>query len=233
MIAAAIFLYSAGTFDFDKDIDDKLTQLEVIKNEGTASRVVELMDGSRVEISPQSELSVDFGSTSKERIVRLVGEASFEVAADKSRPFYVYTSGIVTKVLGTTFLVKAYESDSSTTVSVQEGKVSVYTSDGNDHAKAIVLLPNQEAVYNKSTQLIEAKLVENPIVVVAHHDREIHFDETPIKEILQSMEEMYGVEIQFNEQAFAQCVLTTTFSDENFMIGWISFALLLVLRIAK
>ncbi len=215
LIAAAIFLYSAGTFDFDKDIESKLTQVEVIKNEGTASRIVELADGSRVEISPQSELSVDFGPESTERIVRLRGEASFDVAADKSRPFYVYTSGIVTKVLGTTFLVKAYESDSNTTVSVQEGKVSVYTSNENDHAKAIVLLPNQEAVYNKSTQLIEAKLVENPIAVVAHHDREIHFDETPVKEILQSIKEMYGVEIQFDEQAFAQCVLTTTFSDEN------------------
>jgi transmembrane sensor len=215
LIVAGVFLYSSGTFSTDKNVNERLTQVEIIKNVGAVSRIVELMDGSRVKISPQSELSVDFGSNNRERIVRLKGEAFFDVASDKSRPFYVYASSIVTKVLGTSFLVKAYETDSSTTVSVQEGKVSVYTSKEDDYTKAIVLLPNQEAVFNKSTQLFEAKLVENPIAVIAQRERELHFDETPIKEILQSIEEMYGVAIQYDEQAFAQCVLTTTFSDEN------------------
>lgn len=63
-----------------------------------------LADGSRVQLSPQTALSVDFSDT--HRRVRLdKGEAYFEVAADPGRPFSVRARGVSATALGTEYAV--------------------------------------------------------------------------------------------------------------------------------
>src|SRR5690606_40982760 len=77
-----------------------------------------LADGSKVTLYPGSEIryTSDFNIFTRE--IHLKGEAYFEVASDKNKPFLVYANSVVTKVLGTSFLVKAKENETDVEVLV-------------------------------------------------------------------------------------------------------------------
>ena len=54
------------------------------------------------------------------------GKAFFDIARDTSQPFVVYANETITKVLGTSFTIKAFEGEKDVEVSVKTGKVAVY-----------------------------------------------------------------------------------------------------------
>lgn len=172
-----------------------------------------LPDGSFATLSPQSRLTVIFDSIPKSRIARLEGEVFFDVAPNKERPFYVLTQRVVTKVLGTRFNVKAFDADNDITVSVVEGKVSVSAANKESMNKEVILLPKQEAVFDKSLQTVTAKDVYKPIDTETNTP--IKFREEAVATILKYLEKSYHVTIVFDEQAFSKCSITTTFVDES------------------
>ena len=83
-----------------------------------------LHDGSTVILEPGGEVRYNekFLNT---REVYLSGDAFFEVTKDASRPFLVYANEITTKVLGTSFRIKAKQGEKEIVVAVKTGKVSV------------------------------------------------------------------------------------------------------------
>ncbi|MBL8267558.1 FecR family protein [Steroidobacter sp.] len=85
-------------------------------------RAFELEDGSTIEMSPLSSVSVRMSAGVRE--VHLdSGEALFKVTHDPSRPFLVDSDSTMVKVLGTWFAVN--RRSSSVTVSVLKGRVAV------------------------------------------------------------------------------------------------------------
>ncbi|HEY0668863.1 MAG TPA: FecR family protein, partial [Sphingobacteriaceae bacterium] len=98
-----------------------------------------LPDGTRVWLNAASSLKfpVVFG---KERTVKLTGEAYFEVAKDKNKPFTVSVGNIGVKVLGTHFNVMAYTDEEAITTTLLEGKVKVSGKSGDYELK-----PGQQA----------------------------------------------------------------------------------------
>lgn len=85
-------------------------------------RAFELEDGSTIEMSPLSSVSVRMSRELRE--VRLQsGEALFKVEHDAARPFRVDSDSTVVKVLGTWFAVN--RRTGSVTVSVLKGHVAV------------------------------------------------------------------------------------------------------------
>ncbi|MBO9572895.1 MAG: FecR domain-containing protein, partial [Chitinophagaceae bacterium] len=67
-----------------------------------------LSDGTRVWINAASSISYPTVFTGKTREVNITGEAYFEVAANKTKPFIVKTSTDIIEVIGTDFNVNAY-----------------------------------------------------------------------------------------------------------------------------
>lgn len=85
-------------------------------------RSIRLSDGSSVELNSRSRLRVRFSAG--QRDVDLVeGQALFRVAKDAARPFVVHSDSAQVRAVGTQFDV--YRKDSSTTVTVVEGRVAV------------------------------------------------------------------------------------------------------------
>lgn len=85
-------------------------------------RSLVLEDGTRVQLAPESALSVDYAAG--ERRVRLLkGEAFFEVVPDANRPFRVAAHDVVATVLGTAFEVRL--GTDSVGVAVRHGLVRV------------------------------------------------------------------------------------------------------------
>ncbi|MBR2815482.1 MAG: FecR domain-containing protein [Reyranella sp.] len=85
-------------------------------------RTIDLDDGSRVRVGPQSAIGIAF-SEGERRVHLLRGGAFFEVAPDARRPFRVVAEDVVTTVLGTAFEVALQED--GVAVAVQRGNVRV------------------------------------------------------------------------------------------------------------
>jgi len=90
-------------------------------------RKVPLADQSVATINSGSQL--EFRQTPQKRQVRLTrGEAWFEVAKDKSKPFIVDAGEVLVRAVGTAFCVRRYKNGAE--VLVTEGTVEVWSKDG-------------------------------------------------------------------------------------------------------
>lgn len=85
---------------------------------------VTLSDGTTVWMNSHSTLTYPSAFTGDERRVILKGEAYFKVTKDKTHPFVVEANGVETKVLGTEFNVRQYETEPSN-ITLVEGSVLV------------------------------------------------------------------------------------------------------------
>ena len=85
-----------------------------------------LKDGSVVQLNTQSALDTRFTESERE-ITLLRGEVMFEVAKDAARPFRVRSGSVIIEAIGTRFNV--YQREDTTTVTVEEGRVSVTTNE--------------------------------------------------------------------------------------------------------
>lgn len=118
--STAALLLAAGAWMFGPTAMTRLTA-----DYSTAAaeiRTIDLADGSKVWLGPDSALDVAWFPNRREVHLR-AGEAFFEVAPDAQRPFSVDMDGVKTTVLGTAFDVRrdAYGVE----IAVQHGKVRV------------------------------------------------------------------------------------------------------------
>ncbi|MEM7420356.1 MAG: FecR domain-containing protein [Pseudomonadota bacterium] len=94
---------------------------------------VVLADGSKLHLNTNSIVTVDFSSNAR-NIVLLRGEAHFEVAHDKQRPFSVTAGSNTVTAVGTAFNMQ-YVDDNAFELVVTEGKVLVkdrFSTSSND-----------------------------------------------------------------------------------------------------
>ena len=94
-----------------------------------------LPDSSRVWLNTHSRLSYTKEFHGVLRRVTLEGEGYFQVTPDASHPFEVIAGATTTRVLGTSFNVKAQ--DTLTTLSVTEGKVK-FAATGEPESEVLV-----------------------------------------------------------------------------------------------
>jgi transmembrane sensor len=106
-------------------------------------RTLTLPDGSVARLNTDSELDIIYKAT--ERRVRLArGEASFAVAKDSRRPFFVEARGVTVRAVGTEFVVRLRAA--AVDVLVTEGRVRV------ENAAAESLLPVRAAAPGTAAQ---------------------------------------------------------------------------------
>lgn len=199
----------------------KKTAEQYINTADSAKKIL-LSDGSKVVLSKNSKF-VFSGVNAAKREVYLDGEAFFDVAKNSSKPFIVYTNELVTKVLGTSFWVKAYASDKNTLVSVKTGKVSVFKKDNFSEKHdvkpyelgGLVVTPNQQVIIDDAKTL-RKKIIEKPDVIPAAKVYCFSFDATPVKEVFTIMQEAYGINIVFDDEAVATCSLSANMGNESF-----------------
>jgi len=126
-----VFFNTNQTFSYE--INRRKNKLTETVNSTTTPRRINLEDGSYILLDPVSKIAYakHFGADKRE--VYLEGSAFFQVAKDATRPFYVYTNEVVTKVLGTSFDVRAFPHDNTIQVQVHTGKVTVYKRKNGAH----------------------------------------------------------------------------------------------------
>jgi len=208
---------------YQHQVADQPVKLVETVNNTLNTMPVRLSDGSLVMLRPQARISYAAQLSGPRREVYLSGEAFFEVQKDPSKPFLIYANGLVTKVLGTSFLIRANPADKDVTVEVKTGRVAVFAqSDPERNQKitdrelsGVVLLPNQKIIYAREAVRLTKSLVENPVMVAPPSARSAFvFDETPLPRVFDALEKAYSVDIVYDESLFANCPLTATLTDQ-------------------
>ncbi len=194
-----------------------------IENNSDSTQLVILPDGSKVHLEKNSRLRYTNKINGSKREVFLAGAAFFDVKKNPSHPFIVYTSSIITKVLGTSFRVKAYPSDINAMITVRTGKVSVFKKSNFDDEAAngktlggLVLTPNQEVIYTGDSNELNKKIAEQPQVIEAPSKKAFVFEATPVAQVFKIMQDTYNITIVYDEDIMAGCSLSASMGNEPF-----------------
>jgi len=210
---------------YQKQTSDAKANSELVEviNDGEKSKLVQLPDGSSIVLQKNSRLSYQKAFNNNKREVYLVGEAFFEVAKNPERPFFVYANELITKVLGTSFTIKAFGKDKDIRVIVKTGKVSVFTQHdesalqlkNNRELTGMVLTANQQAIYQRQEIRLVKAIVDNPVILTLPiENQKFEFNATPISEVFSILEKSYGVDIVYDEEVMSKCSITAKLGDE-------------------
>jgi transmembrane sensor len=231
VLAAAIgvtgFFYYRVHFSRDllKVFRDTHKPVREQATDASREQTFRLPDGSLVRLGKNSQLYFpqEWARDLTRREVFLRGEAFFDIRRNPSAPFYVYTDQVITKGQGTSWAVHAFPMDVQTTVTDRKGEVSVYLSGnppehatGRNKTAGIVLGPNQEVVYDRKENKLLKTLAEEPEPLDEAADTVVVFNQTPIRQIFSQLHELYGIPIQFDEEALDSCLLTATTGRQSF-----------------
>ncbi len=159
-------------------------------------KVVHLPDGSLVSLNVFSSLELlpDYNGHSRE--VLLKGEAFFEVPHDVHRPFIVHTPVGATRVYGTAFNVSAYPRSSELRIGLQSGKIGVSYKSVKGGQEEKVLSPGQLLIYEKGNANI--RMSDQAIGDIgAWRNGGLVFYKTPLKDVLEQLENKYGVKFSY------------------------------------
>ncbi len=148
-----------------------------------------LPDGSVIWINTASKLTYPIDFKGDERLVKLEGEAYFDIAKDKSKPFKVIANGTEIVVTGTHFNVSAYPSDATVTTTLMEGGVVV-----RKNAEQLTLKPGYEAVVPDSGTIVKRK--GNLEQVLAWKNGYFIFDNMDILSVMRSVARWYNVQVE-------------------------------------
>lgn len=191
-----------------------------VQNNSVEPKWVYLEDGSKISLKQHSKISYPKHFANEKRTVFLSGEAFFEIAKNPKKPFFVYANEVITKVLGTSFTIRAFDKDENVTVSVKTGRVNVFNQRrinvSDPETNGIILVPNQQAVFNRESASLSKALVAIPMPIISLESKEIiqRFDEVPVSQVLNSIARNYGIKILFNEDILSKCIITTSLKNE-------------------
>jgi transmembrane sensor len=222
-VAAVLFLGVGLSWHFMKK--PKRYEIEHIRlfgdniinrhNQTKTPLLIILEDGSSVILQPGSELRYAAVFEPNERKVTLTGEAFFEISKNPSRPFFVYANEIVTRVIGTSFRIKAYRNEPNVEVIVRTGKVKVFTkpSDTLQPIEEISLHPNESIRFVRKEATFEKPVIAAPNVAVPIEQLQFDFEDTPVSKILGTIGLAYGLTINYPNEVLKDCYLSTSLSD--------------------
>lgn len=198
-VAAAIaimFTTSLSVYLYYQDSQGKLLSDMKFQVEKGQKASLTLPDGSKVWINSGSTLTYGSRFNKQERIINLDGEAYFEVTPNKKAPFIVQSHGFSVKALGTAFDVKAYAEEKQISTVLVHGKVEV-----GDKNKKLYLTPNQKIVYDRTTQKMEKKTVEDSNIYADWRKNQLTFDSETFENIALALERNYNVKLIFESQS--------------------------------
>lgn len=160
-----------------------------------------LSDGTKVWLNAASSLKFPAVFGGDTRQVELSGEAYFEVAKDKSRPFKVQAGTSLVEVLGTHFDIMAYGDEKAIRTTLLEGSVKMNKNDNGGRqttqgAQSTLLQPGQQGILDINSGALSSKEV-NVKAAVAWKDGYYFFDRTSTEDVMRQIARWYDVEIVY------------------------------------
>lgn len=240
---AATLLFLIGSWGIyqwtntQQSIDKPITTWINFENNQGIIKTIQLADGSTIQLEPYSSLKYPTTFSSDQREVFLQGEAFFDIARDTLKPFLVYANETITKVLGTSFTIKAFEGEKTVEVAVKTGKVAVYAKVASDEQnekpkqllvqadkdillpvpnKKLEVTPNQRVVFDKQEAEMVKKVVVKPEVITKVENLpQFEFNDASVVKVFEALELAYGIDLTYDTATLATCTITTKLGQET------------------
>jgi len=208
ILLGGLYLYSMQNDNILKESEAEKMTMYTAK--GVRTDVV-LPDGTKVFLNSGSKLTYPSRFDKGSRKVALKGEAFFQVAHNKEKPFIISINSLKVKVLGTSFNLNAYDRKSIETT-LFEGSVELFSK--KQEPEAIRLKPGFKANYNSDTEIISVEKA-NLRQACAWRDGTIIFLNTPMSEVESVLERWFDVNITISDPRFYNYSFTATFENRN------------------
>lgn len=191
--AAAVILIIAGVALFKTPIQNLIDPVQNIQMATLAGqhRQIQLADGTKVWLSPATQINYPDEFRGKERTIEITGEAFFDVKHDPEHPFVIKSGALRTIVLGTSFNVQAYANSPMTEVTVVSGKVGV-TAD----QKTEIMTANQRAVFNKTSQRLIKENYTDAQKFINQRIGIFNYNGASLIQVCKELEVQYGVQLK-------------------------------------
>jgi len=185
-----------------------IPQIEKANPYGRRS-LFDLGDGTRVYLGAGSKIRFPRAFNGSRREVELEGEAFFEVVRDTKKPFIIHTGEIRTEVLGTSFMVKAFD-DGEVEVAVATGKVRVDRyANGKRVQQLGVLTAGQQVIYQDA--LRSAETSEIPVAnLMQWKAGKMVFSGTPFGDMLEEIGRNYNLKFVLEKKQLKHIPITLT-----------------------
>jgi ferric-dicitrate binding protein FerR (iron transport regulator) len=157
------------------------------------------------EIFSNRATVVSFRQTLWKREIHLEGEAFFEVQRNERRPFVIHAGETTIKVLGTSFLVRAYPGE-PVQVSVVSGNVAVLHKD-----QRVEIHTGEEVVVTENNELVKSHSIDPNLL--AWKTGKLAFENSLVKEVLNELEKMFDVKFEVEDPQILKRRFTGEFEN--------------------
>ncbi|MCR9227882.1 MAG: FecR domain-containing protein [Flavobacteriaceae bacterium] len=170
-------------------------------------RKVVLPDSSLVTLNAGSSITYPKTFADDIRHVEMTGEVFFEVTHNPKKPFWVSSSELKTKVLGTSFNIKAYADTPELKISLATGSIQVSKQD----KIVAVLKPNEQISYDKKSKGFKTS-EHRTDRDISWMDNIIELNDHSIKETQRIVERWFNVKLEIKKND-GQKTITGRFID--------------------
>ncbi|MDW3191410.1 MAG: FecR domain-containing protein [Cytophagales bacterium] len=168
--------------------------------------ILSLYEGTTYEV-------VEMSNT--QRVVRVSGKAYFDVLRDTDRPFVIYANDAMIQVLGTSFSIDT-DADLGTEVMVESGRVAVSHNPEifTGNSEEVLLVKGEMGIVKNSEESITKQRIGDDNYL-AWSTGVISFKQDNLSEVAKLLKEVYGMEVEFQNQELMNCQLTAKFKKKS------------------
>ncbi|MEP7107328.1 MAG: FecR domain-containing protein [Ferruginibacter sp.] len=169
-----------------------------------------LPDGSEVWLNSGSKITFNADFKNVERKVFLEGEAFFSVYKDRNHPFQVKTKDIDIEVLGTTFNVKAFPEENSTSTTLVSGSLMI-----SSPFEKIRIKPDQKVVFSKESKKMVLTQSKDLSEDIEWKNGRLVFRDKTLNELIPNLKRWFDVEFVFADEKVKQRRFTGVLERES------------------
>lgn len=152
-----------------------------------------LPDSTKVWVNAGTILRFPQQFQADNRTIHVNGEIYLEVKKDPTRPFYVKTTQMDIRVLGTSFCVTAYQEEDAQSVVLKEGLVAVNDRNGSEQK----ITPDEMLVLSQNQMTVKEV---DPYNYISWIDGILQFKERNLGQILDQLSRYYRITFNCPEE---------------------------------
>ncbi|CAM3795288.1 FecR family protein [Mucilaginibacter galii] len=180
-------------YNFRQAADPGVQEQNTIATPAGGTYELTLSDGTKVTLDSHSSLRYPVAFNGADRKVELTGQAYFEVAHNKTKPFKVTSIGQTVEVLGTHFNINAYTNEGTITTTLLEGSVKVSNAD-----KTAMLKPGQRSMLSRISGTAPISVNDADVeTTIAWKNGLFRFKRADLQTVMRQFARWYDVEVDY------------------------------------
>jgi len=220
--ACVLLIAGIGTVYFYKPQSKSVPDVIAYQTISTPNKQVKkivLADGTEIWLNCATHIRISqsFG-TEKNRIVYLdKGEAFFKVKHNASRPFSVISGNVITRDIGTSFNIRAYDLKNEYRVAVASGKVDVMQRDSAGELQAISagIIPGRALTYNSLTNTAQITYQDTALVGEWKTGDKFRMEEMTLPQIAGEIARKFDLKITVQHPQYDPARYSINSSNQN------------------